>query len=1485
MIKLKNRQDMNVVKYRSKSLRLLIGLVTILSTSLFVQAVPKTSNVVDRLTVNDSETQTTVRVTSQNEPTFTVFTLKNPTRVFVDISNARMGDIKPDTQVRNGVVRSINVATITDANVEIVRIIMELELDALYSVKSVDQAIEISVDNSERLEKAIVVESAESVNARSVAAAAKVRAEAAERRAQTAEKRARDTEVALVEARARATENAERVDSLRLETQTLKQSQDNRLQTANQRVNLAEIRLNEIRSDAKDKIAKAQRQAEEAFQRVDRAEDRSAKEIAKAEAVARTEEANAMSSAAQAAARSQRLEGRAVRAEKRAQTAESDLLAIKRRLNSLSAEVSTKASADLAKAKAEVERFRAEAVLVKKQAEAAEQAVNQKVAVYKARASEAQLRAQQSRQAQVSGEATAKELATSLKRVQALAKTASNAEARAAEALGRFESTRSELNTLRAQRAADQNQARTAVAKLEASAKRAEDKALRRAAEAEQRLALADEALRAAATSNAQEIAQAKTKAVRMEAQLRRAEARSQSAKTRAAEAERRALEAAVNTRKLNQSAEAAQKKVESLQTALVGAQNREAVKLAQAQASVESVALEKAQLAEKLRRAELEQAQSRARIESLMVENQNAVAKTETALQDTKRQSRTATDAERRARDAELATEKLSLAQLELERRSTALESELATVKAERERLKNEEPQPDMPQRAELLKAMGRIEALELELKSEARASQQASEVSTQSQTALNQAKQAALDAQTKLAQAEEKSRKAELSVLVQAQRAEAAEAKATENLTRAQNASDKLAEVSESAEAARLTAVRAEEKARLAEAQAESARLEIEKAREKTAAAELQRAQAVTKLSASEQRRQDAVAQLNQRSETQKPSPLTQTEPQSISTSLPPAPQLRLARISDIGFSNDGENSVVRVESSVPMIWSVRSQGLSTQTLVLSSADILPILERTLDTSDFGGNVNLVSSFQAPSVLNEVHVVVTLTKALAGKVVQNGNIIEWKFARSAGDMGARVANLPPPAWQSAVRTMQADPARVAPYTGLNQLARPRVRSTPRGKKRYRGRKINVDIKDGDIHNVLRVLAKTGKVNIVTSDEVSGTVTMHLKLVPWDQALDMVLRTKGLDMVREGDIIRVAPSATIAQEREAELKKQEVRERLKPLEIKMITVNHANAEDLIPRIKSVLSKRGTAEFDTRTNTVIVKDVDDHLDASEDMIRRLDTQTPQVLIETRIVEVNEVNVKQLGIQWGMDSVWSAATGNPTGLRFPSSIGIAGGADDQQSITEGVSSNPNFVVNLPSGAGAGSGGALGLSFGSIDSTFNLNVRLSALENRGSVKIVSSPKITTLDNKTARISQGVSIPISQVSATGVQTVFFDAVLALEVKPHVTQDGNIYLKLKAENNTPDFQNVAARGDPTILKKEASTELLLRDGDTTVIGGIYTSNAGMNSSEVPFFGSIPILGALFRNHQQSDRRTELLIFVTPRIVNRAAATVRTVR
>jgi type IV pilus assembly protein PilQ len=200
-----------------------------------------------------------------------------------------------------------------------------------------------------------------------------------------------------------------------------------------------------------------------------------------------------------------------------------------------------------------------------------------------------------------------------------------------------------------------------------------------------------------------------------------------------------------------------------------------------------------------------------------------------------------------------------------------------------------------------------------------------------------------------------------------------------------------------------------------------------------------------------------------------------------------------------------------------------------------------------------------------------------------------------------------------------------------------------------------------------------------------------------------------------------------------------------------------------------------------------------------------------------------------------------------------------------------------------MINLPATVGVGTGGALGLSLGSVDGAFNLNVRLSAAASRGTVKIVSSPKITTLDNKQALISQGVSIPISQVSAQGVQTVFFDATLSLQVTPHVTQDGNIYLTLNAKNDTPDFQNVGSRGDPTILKKQASTQVLLQDGETTVIGGIYTSNGGYGTTEWPILSQIPIIGAFFRKESERSQRNELLIFITPRVINRLASRVNT--
>jgi type IV pilus assembly protein PilQ len=268
-----------------------------------------------------------------------------------------------------------------------------------------------------------------------------------------------------------------------------------------------------------------------------------------------------------------------------------------------------------------------------------------------------------------------------------------------------------------------------------------------------------------------------------------------------------------------------------------------------------------------------------------------------------------------------------------------------------------------------------------------------------------------------------------------------------------------------------------------------------------------------------------------------------------------------------------------------------------------------------------------------------------------------------------------------------------------------------------------------------------------------------------------------------------------------------------------------------------------------------------------------------------VLVEARIVEATSRYLRDIGIQWGGDATFSEATGNPTGVAFPSKFTMAGGAYDQNTPTAGVSPfnrvvpTPNFAVNLPAAVGTGQGGAMGFSFGSVDNNFNLGLRLSAAEASGMLRIVSAPRILTLDNRDARINQGTLIPFSQISAQGVQTTFQEAKLQLLVRPHVTADGSVSMHVKINRDEPDFNQTSARGDPTILKREAETDLLVMDGHTAVIGGIFTRNTGRNLDQVPFFGDIPVLGILFQRRRASDTRNELVIFLTPRIVNRAEA------
>ncbi len=493
------------------------------------------------------------------------------------------------------------------------------------------------------------------------------------------------------------------------------------------------------------------------------------------------------------------------------------------------------------------------------------------------------------------------------------------------------------------------------------------------------------------------------------------------------------------------------------------------------------------------------------------------------------------------------------------------------------------------------------------------------------------------------------------------------------------------------------------------------------------------------------------------------------------------------------------------------------------------------------------------------------------------AGTAIRSGDQIVWMFSPTKVETRPHSRTIA----RERDYAAEVDGPEVAGF-----LSKMPAQAGAKSDRKYSGRRIDLDFKDADIHNILRLLSEVGGVNVVTADNVGGTVTIRMRDVPWDQALDVILQAKSLGMVRQGNLLRVAPLAQLEQEREAAIARQKQQQQLAPLETRLVPVSYATAADLQPRVRELLTERGTVSVDTRTNMLIVRDIVGQLDNVEDLVRNLDTQTPQVLIESRIVEAGSSYSRDIGIQWGGTAVMSSATGNPTGLRFPSDLGIAGGAPIGDAPANGLSpfgngtvNNPNFAVNLPAVTGAGSGGALGLTMGSLSGAVNLNVRLSAAEAAGSVRIISSPRVLTLDNHEASISQGTLIPFSQVSAQGVNTAFQEAKLELNVTPHVTSDGAVAMDVKITRNEPDFGRTNAQGDPTILEREAVTQLLVDDGDTAVIGGIYTRNTGRNVDQVPFFGDIPVLGIFFKRRRFREDRNELLIFLTPRIVNRALA------
>ena len=413
------------------------------------------------------------------------------------------------------------------------------------------------------------------------------------------------------------------------------------------------------------------------------------------------------------------------------------------------------------------------------------------------------------------------------------------------------------------------------------------------------------------------------------------------------------------------------------------------------------------------------------------------------------------------------------------------------------------------------------------------------------------------------------------------------------------------------------------------------------------------------------------------------------------------------------------------------------------------------------------------------------------------------------------------------------------------------------------RGEKKYIGNPVSLDFQGADLRAVLRTFAEISGLNIVIDPTVQGTVDVALRDVPWDQALDIILRANKLGYIIDGTIVRIAPLAVLADEQAQQRKLSDEQALAGTLTVLPKRLSYAKAEDLQAMLtKSVLSQRGTVQIDARTNTLIITDLADRLTAASDLIASLDLPQPQVEIEARIVQTNKTYARALGVQWGFNGNVSPALGNTTNLAFPNngSLGsrAAGGT---------VGAAPE-AVNL---GVAGATSAVGLALGSVNGAFNLDMALSALESSGNGRLLSTPRVTTQNNVEAEIAQGVQIPYQTVANNTVTVNFKDAALILKVTPQITAANTVIMKISVDNGSV---GAIFRDIPSINTQRANTTLQVSDGQTTVIGGIYASNETNTNDRTPGLSRIPLLKWLFKRDALDEKSSELLIFITPRII-----------
>jgi type IV pilus assembly protein PilQ len=613
---------------------------------------------------------------------------------------------------------------------------------------------------------------------------------------------------------------------------------------------------------------------------------------------------------------------------------------------------------------------------------------------------------------------------------------------------------------------------------------------------------------------------------------------------------------------------------------------------------------------------------------------------------------------------------------------------------------------------------------------------------------------------------------------------------------------------------------------------------------------------------------------------------------EPPAIAQAAPEVePEMELSappleeeegQVHSIDYRPQNGQAKLLVRTSGEVTFDVSETGTPPGLVVdVSGAVIDPKAAKVLDVRQLPGPVQRIRSTQYSL---EPEKVVRIVVDLKGKVRHEA--VQTPQGIILSLQGVTAVAAPP---QPSPEPLVGQPAPVTPVVAPVPSAPPPapvapvVFVPPEAPAEPEIARLSMDFKDADVNNLLRIIAEVSGQNIVAGEDVKGKVTVRLVDVPWDRALDNILRINGLGFVREDNIIRVAKLSSIRKERNERRKDivDEMEAPVTPLTTAIIRVSYADAKKMVQSLSKIKSKRGSISVDDRTASLLIQDTEANIEKMRTVLRELDTPTAQVMIEGRIVTVASEHTRSLGIQWGFQrthvDLGGPAGRNPfvlsqlfgdTGISLPTT-GTAG------PLTGAVTPGVPAAVNLPI---PGPAGAIGFVMGKINDTFRLQAQLTALEEESLARTLSSPRIMALDNEEAVIEQGEEIPFTTVDSSGRTTVTFKkAVLSLTVTPHVTADRRISMKVRVTDDTVGEQITFAGGFAfSFNRNEATSSLLVDDGTTVVIGGVRKRTTRINENKVPFLGSIPVLGWLFKNRTEDlkPRTAELLIFITPTII-----------